>query len=444
MLILSVILGLATKQVDYTAAFVQAPIDRDPDWDQLSPSERERRGVFLDMSRGFKEPGKVLRLKRSLYGLKQSPRNFFAHLKEKLELIGFESIADVDPCLFISDNVICLVYIDDTLFFSPKQEYIDQVIDKLHHEQEMDLEVEQDVAGFLGVHLDHDPSTGCIKLTQTGLIKHIIDTLGVGDDPIKLTPSRREPLVMDKDGDAPNGTYGYPSVVGMLQYLHAHSRPDITYAVSQCARYVHCTKRSHEIALEHIGRYLKGTIDQGLVLRPDGTLNIDNYVDADFAGLWPYEDKQDPSCVKSRTGFAICISSCPIIWQSKLQDMIALSTMEAEYNALSTSMRELLPVQRLVHAIGKSIGLSDDRLTTIKTTVWEDNAGALTLARMEPGCMTPRSKHYAIKYHWFRSLLKPNKIVIEKIDTSKQRADILTKGLVHPKFIEIRKLLCGW
>jgi hypothetical protein len=107
MLILSMILGLATKQVDYTAAFVQAPIDRDPDWDQLSPSEQERHGVFLNIPQGFKEPGKVLRLKRSLYGLKQSPHNFFAHLKEKLELIGFESIADVDPCLFISDNIIC-------------------------------------------------------------------------------------------------------------------------------------------------------------------------------------------------------------------------------------------------------------------------------------------------------------------------------------------------
>jgi hypothetical protein len=164
-------------------------------------------------------------LKRSLYGLKQSPRNFFAHLKEKLEFIGFESIANVDPCLFISDNVNCLVYVDDTLFFSTKQEYIDQVIDRLQNEQEMDLEVEQDVAGSLGVHLDGDPLTGCIKLTQTGLIKRIIDTLGVGDDPIKLTPARREPLVMDKDGDAPNGTYSYPSVVGMLKYLHVHSCP---------------------------------------------------------------------------------------------------------------------------------------------------------------------------------------------------------------------------
>jgi hypothetical protein len=84
-----------------------------------------------------------------LFGLKQSPRNFFAHLKEKLELIGFESITDVDPCRFISDNVICLIWVDDTLFFSPKQEYTDQVIDKLQNKQEMDLEVEQDVADFL-------------------------------------------------------------------------------------------------------------------------------------------------------------------------------------------------------------------------------------------------------------------------------------------------------
>jgi hypothetical protein len=185
-------------------------------------------------------------------------------------------------------------------------------------------------------------------------------------------------------------------------------------------------------------------MEKGLVFRPDGSFHIDCYVDADFAGLWPYEDKQDPSCVKSRTGFAICISNCPVIWQSKLQDMIALSTMEAEYNALSMSMKEVLPLKRLVQAIGHSIGLDEETVTTFKTTVWEDNAGALTLAKMEPGRMTPRSKHYAIKYHWFREHLKPNRIEIEKIDSANQRADILTKGLVHTKFLDIRKLLCGW
>jgi hypothetical protein len=185
-------------------------------------------------------------------------------------------------------------------------------------------------------------------------------------------------------------------------------------------------------------------MDKGLVFRPDGSVNVDCYVDADFAGLWPYEDKQDPSCVKSWTGFAICISNCPVIWQSKLQHLIALSTMEAEYIALSTSMKEVLPLIRLFRAIGRTIGLDDNVLATFKTTVWEDNAGALTLAKLEPGRMTPRSKHYAIIYHWFREHLRPNRIEVEKIESALQKADILTKGLVYAKFLDIRKLLCGW
>jgi hypothetical protein len=71
-------------------------------------------------------------------------------------------------------------------------------------------------------------------------------------------------------------------------------------------------------------------MNEGLTLRPSDDLDIDCYVDADFAGLWPYEDKLDPSCVKSRTGFAICVANCPVIWSSKLQGDIATSTMETE------------------------------------------------------------------------------------------------------------------
>jgi hypothetical protein len=118
--------------------------------------------------------------------------------------------------------------------------------------------------------------------------------------------------------------------------------------------------------------------------------------------------------------------------------------MEAEYNALSYAMRSVLPFQRTVEAVAKAVGLGDDRVVNFKTTVWEDNAGALTLANMEPGRITPRSKHYAIKYHWFRSHLKPNRVEIKKIDTNSQKADILTKGLKAFTFQHIRKLLCGW
>jgi hypothetical protein len=87
----------------------------------------------------------------------------------------------------------------------------------------------------------------------------------------------------------------------MLKYLQAHSSPDITFAVSQCARYVRRTRRSHEIArlaIERIGLYLKSTQDKGLILKPTGRLDIDCYVDADFAGLWPHEDAQERSYMR--------------------------------------------------------------------------------------------------------------------------------------------------
>ncbi len=442
MLILSVILGLSTKQVDYTCAFLHAPIDRDPDWDQLTAAEQAKRGVFVDMPRGFSEPGKVLRLKKSLYGLKQSPRNFFQHLKTNLEQAGFVS-TEIDPCLFVSDRVICLVYVDDTLLYSPKPEYIEEALAKLRN-QGMDLEVEDSVAGFLGVHIDHTKTTATIKLTQKGLTQRIIKALNVGSLESKETPAEFGALPADLDGDPPQGRYSYASVIGMLQYLQAHSRPDITFAVSQCARYSHNTRRSHELALERIGQYLKLTQGEGLILSPSDTLDVDCYVDADFAGLWSYEDPNDPSCAKSRTGFVVCISNCPVIWQSKLQGLIALSTMEAEYNALSEAMKFVLPLRTLIRTVSIGVGLPPETFVKFRTTIWEDNNGALILAGLEPGRTTPRSKHYAVRIHWFRSHLKPNSIEVHKIDTKKQRADIFTKALRGDLFRAIRFQLCGW
>jgi hypothetical protein len=440
LLVMSIILGLATSQADYTAAFVQAPIDKDPNWDSFTPDEQQRSGVYCEMPRGFREPGKVLKLKRSLYGLKQSPRNFFQHLKANLESIGFKSQTDLDPCLFVSNKVICLTYVDDTLWYSPRQEYIDEALQALR-EKGMDLEKEDDVAGFLGVHIERDGDK--ISLTQKGLIGRIIDALDVNESPIVHTPASK-PLPIDPEGDPPNGTFNYASVIGMLQYLQGHSRPDITMAVSQCARFVHNTKRSHEEALLRIGRYLKKTRDKGLIFHPSQDINIDCFVDADFAGLWGYEDPNEPSVVKSRTGFVICIADCPVIWTSKLQTTIALSTMEAEYNALSTSMRDLIPFRNMVNAVAAAFDISDEVLTQFRTTVHEDNSGALTLANMEPGRITPRSKHYAVRTHWFRSHLEPNRVEVVKIDTALQKADILTKPLSRNTHETIRMLLCGW
>jgi hypothetical protein len=186
MLVMSLLLQLSTKQVDYTAAFVHADIDRDPEWDTMTEAEREKSGVFMNMPKGFQRPGCVLKLKKSIYGLKQSPRNFYLHLKDKLESIGFES-SESDQCLFISDKVICLVYVDDTLLYADDMQAIDDCISALRNAG-MGLEVEDDVAGFLGVHIDRKDD-GKILMTQMGLTDRIIKALNIGDKPCKKTPA---------------------------------------------------------------------------------------------------------------------------------------------------------------------------------------------------------------------------------------------------------------
>jgi hypothetical protein len=118
--------------------------------------------------------------------------------------------------------------------------------------------------------------------------------------------------------------------------------------------------------------------------------------------------------------------------------------MEAEYIALSSAMRVFIPVRRLYFEVLHTLSLPIDEKSFI-STVWEDNQAALLLANSnDPPRLTPRSKHIAIKYHWFRSHLSPNSIVVRHVSTNDQMADILTKPLARTKFEAARKLIMGW
>lgn len=111
------------------------------------------------------------------------------------------------------------------------------------------------------------------------------------------------------------------------------------------------------MALKRIGRYLKLTWEHGLILKPTKALNVDAYPDADFAGLYGYEDGLDPTCTFNRNGFTIAVAYCPVFWQSKLQTETALSTIEAEVLAFVACCRELFPILDLVDQIGDAVGL---------------------------------------------------------------------------------------
>jgi hypothetical protein len=435
--------GWETRQVDYTNAFAQADIKEE---------------VFVELLRDFAatEVGEyVLKLNKSLYGLKQAPKTFFDHLRSGLIERGFKQSA-VDPCLFMKEEMICVVYVDDTIFTGPDATKLDAMIHSLTNDHDgtkskYELESEGRVQDFLGINIT-PVSDKSFRLTQTGLIKKILEKTMMSDARIKTTPASTVALGADADGIPFDEPWEYASVVGMLMYLGTNSRPDIAFSVNQCARHTHNPRDSHAKAVKHICRYLKGTATRGLEFTLNGEMAVDCYVDSDFAGLWNQEDEQDPVSTRSRTGYFLTFGGCPLLWGSRLQTETALSTMEAEYIALSQSMRELIPIREVILEMQKTVFGGRQVLACRShskiyeelpmSTVYEDNNACLKFATAPK--MSPRTKHIAVKYHFFREKVEKLEIQVIRIDSEDNVADTFTKGLPEVTFQKLRKKIMGW
>lgn len=432
MLILALILGLKTKQIDFSNAFAQAELEEP---------------VYLEIPQGFSTEGvdSILKLKKSLYGQIEAPRLWYEKLKGGLVDRGFRC-SELDPCLFIRHDIICFTYVDDVCFFYRDEKVFQDIIQSFNDDGDIynwEHTVEGEVNSFLGITITKED--GSFKFTQQGLIDKVLKASGMTDCNPKPTPCSGDgrPLGSDKQGLDGNAEWSYPSLVGMLLYLASNSRPDIAFAVHQCARFTHAPKASHEAAVLRICRYLHGTRDEGLILRPSKELRVDCYVDADFAGLFGTEDVHDPICAKSRSGYVITVANCPLMWVSKLQTEIALSTQHSEYVALSTSCRDLLPIKAMLGELMKTLDVTKQGIKyTTKSTCFEDNNACIALAKLRR--ITPQNRHIGSKYHWFREHVRIGTMAIEHVESEKQLADIFTKNLTPEKFVSARRLLCGW
>ena len=312
-----------SRQVDFTLAFCQSP---------------QKRPVYMELPQYYKPKDTqgrdvVLKLNKSIYGQMDSPKLFYEHLCKGMTKLGFQS-ADSDPCLFINktEKIMVLNYCDDQIWLCPDNAKIEEYVGKLQGlGYDLTLEDKGDnVFGFLGIEIQN--KDGIIEWTQKGLIDKVIAYLGMQNASPKDTPAAAEPLGADKDGAPFQEDWSYPAAIGMLLYLSSNTRPDLQFAVHQAARFTHNPKHSHAQAVKRIVRYLVGTREHGTVFKPDVSEGLNCYVDADFAGLYGYEDEQDPVSVKSRTGFTLTLFGCPIVWSSKLQTEITLSSTAAKKN----------------------------------------------------------------------------------------------------------------
>ena len=165
----------------------------------------------------------------------------------------------------------------------------------------------------MGTEIIKDKKGNAISLQQSGLATRMENANKV------KTPAMMVGLGSCVGGrERRNEEWSYASVVGILLYLAGNTRPDVAFAVHRAARFSHRPMQCHEVAVKRIIRYLIGTKDEGLCFGPKTDFRLEAYADADFAGLWGIKEPQDPTSVKSRSGYLIRLYGCPIIWRSKL------------------------------------------------------------------------------------------------------------------------------
>jgi hypothetical protein len=295
---------------------------------------------------------------------------------------------------------------------------------------------------YIGVNLSKED--GAFHFTQRALIDSILEDVGLATSKKTKPVPAKSSLILQAYPDSPpfTGPFNIRSVVGKLNYLAQTTRPDIMLAVHSIAKFVSNPKKEHGEAVMYLCMYLNKTRHIGLKFKPDPSRGFEDYCDADFIGQYDREySASDPSTAKSRSGWIVFYAGCPIIWASKLQTQVALSTTEAEYISLSSSLRDVIPIMSLISEI-KSRGI-DVPCTQpyVYCKLFEDNSGALELARLPK--MRPRTKHLCAALHHFREHVRLGLIKIFHVSTENQTADILTKPTPQNVFVPHRITMCG-
>ena len=214
----------------------------------------------------------------------------------------------------------------------------------------------------------------------------------------------------------------FRQLIGSLRYVF-HSRPDIVYSVGVASRYMKVPKRTHMVVAKRILRYLKDTIDWGILFpstEGPATTELVGYTNADWSG----ETKDR----KNTSGYIFMMGKAPIAWCLKKQDVVALSSYEAEYIAATFGASQAQWLQMLLH----ELKVKCESAMRLKV----DNKSAIDLAKHP--IAHGRSKHIEIKYHSLRDQVAKGKLAVEHCSTEDQLADMLTKGLKTSKFEAMR------
>lgn len=381
--------------------------------------------VYVCQPDGFVEKGKehlVYRLVKALYGLRQAPRAWYAKLSKSLESLGFNR-CPYEHAVYTKgigdEKLIIGVYVDDLLVTGTSAAVIEDFKKQMGERFEMSNMGQ--LSYYLGIEVAQ--GSGFIELKQTAYAKKILEKAGMVDcNPTKFPMDPKECITKNEDGKMVDATQ-FKSMIGGLRYL-VHTRPDIAYSVGMVSRFMERPTTLHLNAAKRILRYVKGTLEYGLVYtRKSGNNLLTGYSDSDMGGS--IDDR------KSTGGMVFYMNENLITWVSQKQRCVALSTCEAEFMAATAAACQAVWLRKLLGQLtGNYVG---------SVVLYIDNRSAIDLAKNP--VFHGRSKHIDIRYHFVRECVERGEIVIKHVVTDSQRADIMTKALNTVKFESMRKLL---
>ncbi|CAI7857293.1 unnamed protein product, partial [Closterium sp. NIES-53] len=395
LLVGAAIKGWVVKQMDVTTAFLNSVLEEE---------------IFMAQPEGFDDgSGRVLRLKKPLYELKQAPRQWYLKLRGVLEEIGFTP-STADHSLFMlgegEQRSFMVVYVDDILIFSPSFDLVKEVMLKL--QDKFKCKALGDMSFYLGLHIERDVEKRCMRCVK-----------GPEEESVGEEERRR-----------------FHSLVGSLMYAAVNTRLDIAFAIGQLARVVQCPNEEQVAAGMRVAKYLGQTPTVGLQYSAaaqrrqkgadgvePGRLFLTAFSDASYAS-----ESEDMTSVG---GFICCVGGGPTAWESKKQVDQALSSVESEYMALFRAVREIVWQRRLLAELGEE--------QQGPTPLYCDSQGAIALAK------NPISQGHLEQHPLFQGCTVPQlatfttSLASTASPASDETAPVSTTGGPGPKAGEVRK-----
>ena len=396
--------------------------------------------LYMEVPKGFEKfypIGVVLLLLKTIYGLKQAAYAFWRKLVEAFWAMNYERCKG-DPCLYFKwvDSVLIMwmSWVDDCFVCGPDKLVKDA---KEAMKKEFDCDDLGALEEYVGCKIEYNRNDGWIRFTQPVLVQSFVDEFKIDATSAPKTPAPEgQVLRKAEEADCVTGIEytNFRKGVGKLLHLMKWSRPEIMNSVRELSRFMTSgASLAHKKAMQTVMKYVVGTPERGLLLKPEGTWDGTKNHEFVISGRSDSDHAKCPDTRKSVSGYTAFLCGAPFKYRSVMQNIVALSVTEAEEIAATECVQDMLFAMHLLESMG---------LKVKKPMILEvDNSGTKDI--VDSWSTSGRTRHIAVKHNFLRELKEEGILQVNWIPESENTSDFFTKNVGGTKFEKCAEVLVG-